>query len=286
MKRTLPDNLMSSPQKTIKTCFIEPIKLNLLTIQEIKQRFKSYKDTGKERYSESIVWFDVGAMFFLLYISEKYKPLIQVNFTIQDIIDLNVKGVDINEKIQNVDILLDEEKDPKFLIYYKKSKFYFDKNLISPDSEKLQVFILSHSFESGTGHLGCLFVHQKRAYYYDANGLKDRDEAEYYNIFEKQLSKVLYSEYQIVYYPYKWKTGIQTSQNNEECKYKMDIMGMCCAWTYLIIELKLLNPQMTIETIEQRLRLKYRNRLTRMIVSYQQKMHSVLFDFAKSILQK
>jgi hypothetical protein len=146
---------------------------------------------------------------------------------------------------------------------------------------------VSHSFESGTGHLGCLFVYQKKAYYYDPNGLKDRDEADYYEKFENQLSETLYSNYKIVYYPYKWKTGIQTSQNNEECKYKIDIMGMCCSWTYLIIELKLLNPQqMTIETIEKRLRLKYRNRLTRMIVTYQQKMHTILFDLAKSILQK
>jgi len=281
----MPDNIMFYPIKNKTPIrFVEPNKSSLMTIQEIKKKFKSYKDSGKERYSESIVWFDVGAMFFLLYISKKYPNLIQNNFEIQNVRDLNIDGKDTNEKIRNIDWILDQENEPRFLIYYKKSKFYFDKSLILTNSDKLQVFIVSHSFESGMGHLGCLFVYQQKAFYYDPNGLKDRDDPEYYNVFEKQLIEVLLSNYNIVYHPYKWKTGLQTSQNNEESKYKVDIMGMCCAWTYLIIELKLLNPEMTIETIEQKIRLKYRNRLTRMIVTYQQKMHLTLYQFAKEIL--
>jgi hypothetical protein len=93
-------------------------------------------------------------------------------------------------------------------------------------------------------------------------------------------------EYQIEFCSYQWKRGIQgiqESEESEESKYHMDIMGMCCSWTYLMIELKLMNPDMTVEVIEEKIRQRYRNRLTRYIVSYQQIMHPILFELSKNI---
>jgi hypothetical protein len=44
-----------------------------------------------------------------------------------------------------------------------------------------------------------------------------------------------------------------------------------------------MNPDMTVEVIEEKIRQRYRNRLTRYIVSYQQIMHPILFELSKNI---
>jgi len=63
-------------------------------------------------------------------------------------------------------------------------------------------------------------------------------------------------------------------------------MGMCCAWSFLMIELKLMNPHLTIEEIENKLKKKYKYRLTRMIVTYQQEIHSELWKLANELYEK
>jgi hypothetical protein len=255
-------------------------KEDLIPISKIKSLFNDYNHQSIERYNRSIVWHDVGALFFLLYIKKKYGEFCNTL--------LEYPSLDVNENetflewLERIDYDMDEEESPKYLIYYNKGRFIYDPKLIQnvSHSNKLQIHIVSHTFEVGSGHLGCIFIMKDKAYYYDSNGLKDPDEATYYHTFERDLSEEM-SKYGIVYFPYKWKRGIQCIQDDEESKYGMDIMGMCCSWTYLMIELKLMNPHLTIEEIENKLKKKYRFRLTRMIVTYQQEMHRILTELSK-----
>jgi hypothetical protein len=53
-----------------------------------------------------------------------------------------------------------------------------------------------------------------------------------------------------------------------------------------MIELKLMNPSLTVEEIENKIKKKYRNRLTRYVVSYQQRLHPILLDLSKTIFEK
>jgi hypothetical protein len=53
-----------------------------------------------------------------------------------------------------------------------------------------------------------------------------------------------------------------------------------------MIELKLMNPHLTIEEIENKLKKKYKYRLTRMIVTYQQEIHSELWKLANELYEK
>lgn len=252
-------------------------KDKLLTISTIKTLFQKYNHDEIQRYEQSMVFQDVGSLFFLLYIKEKYKHLCHIPIDKKDI--LPAHNLSLLEWLQEIDYEMSDEDNPKYLIYYQNQKFCYDDKLISKSS-LLQIHIVSHIFPKGSGHIGCLFIQSDKAYYYDPNGLKDPDDENYYDTFEKNLSKEL-SKYEIIYCPYRFKKGIQVSQYNEEPKYGMDIMGMCCSWTFLIIELKLMNPELTIEEIETKLRKKYEFRLTRMIVSYQQEIHCILYDLSK-----
>ena len=250
-------------------------KNSLIPISEIKTIFKKYNHENTERYGQSMVWYDVGCLFFLIYIKKKYKGLCTINICEDEI---KSDGDNFLEWIENIDCQIACEDCPKYLIYYKKQKFHYDPKIILK-SDKLQIHIVSHSFLVGSGHLGCIFIKDNNVYYYDPNGLQDPDEAEYYDIFEKNLSYEM-KKFGLVYIPYRWKRGIQRIQESEELKYGMDIMGMCCAWTFLFIELKLMNPTMSIEDIENKIKKKYRFRLTRMIVTYQQEIHNILFSLA------
>jgi hypothetical protein len=257
-------------------------KDHLIPISKIKILFKKYDHKNIERYNHSIVWHDVGALFFLLYIKRNYGGLYDNR------IDDDMLYVEENENflewLERIDYDMDDIESPKYLFYYNKEKFIYDPKLIKSNSDKLQIHIVSHTFEVGSGHLGCIFIINDKAYYYDSNGLKDSDEAMYYHTFEKNLTEEM-SKFGIVYIPYHTmrlkNKGIQTIQDNEEAKYDLNIMGMCCSWTYLMIELKLMNPHLTIEEIESKLKKKYRFRLTRMIVTYQQEMHRILTNLSK-----
>lgn len=258
-------------------------KEDLIPISKIKTLFDGYDHNSLERYNRSIVWHDVGALIFLLYIKKKYNGLcdIPINFSTPDI-DIPFEVIENEtylEWLERIDYDMDDSDSPKYLIYYNKEKFIYDPKLFR-NTDKLQIHIVSHTFEVGSGHLGCIFRMKDKVYYYDSNGLSDCDKDTYYHIFEKNLSEEML-KYGITYVPYRWKRGIQCIQDNEESKYGMDIMGMCSSWTFLIIELKLMNPHLTIEEIENKLKKKYRFRLTRMIVTYQQEIHKVLSDLSK-----
>lgn len=288
MKRRVSEpiqNIMSIPiKKNIKfNDLIHPKEL--LTIADIKKHYASYKNKDSERsppdsikrYEECIVWYDVGAVMFLLYINQKYPEFTFFN----KYIFLNPYASHL-EWLEQLDLNMDEKENPKFLLFVQDGSFVFDKNIIQKNVSKIQIIMVSHSFTGFTGHMGCLFIFEQKGYYYDSNGLKDLDVKDYYHKFEKQLASVLL-DYEIQYCPYTWKRGIQSIQDSEEEKYKLKIPGMCCAWSYLIIELKLLNPQLTVEMIEQKIKKKYRNRLTRYIVTYHQRLHPILFDLSKTI---
>jgi hypothetical protein len=161
-----------------------------------------------------------------------------------------------------------------------------DPKIIMSKSDKIQIIMVSHVFTGHSGHMGVLFIYRLQAYYYDSNGLKDVDEKDYYDKFGLKLYVLLQSNYNIEYIPYVWNKGIQVFQGNEESKYKMHITGMCCAWSYLMVELKLLNPELTVEAIENKIKNKYKNRLTRYIVTYHQMLHPILFDFSKEIFNR
>jgi len=272
---------MSPEDRRIKKFIDRVDKDKLISISNIKSIFSSYNHDDTNRYEQSIVWHDVGALFFLLYVKRNYGDICDIHIDEKELIK---DKSSLLEWIQNLDYEMDDENNPRYHIYYKNQKFHYDTRLICK-SNKLQIHIVSHSFPVGSGHLGCIFIKDEKVYYYDPNGLKDSDEATYYDLFEKKLSEEMI-KYGMVYYPYRWKKGIQVIQDNEESKYGMDIMGMCCAWTYLMIELKLMNPGLTIEEIENKLKTKYKYRLTRMIVSYQQEMHNILFGLARECYLK
>lgn len=276
--RTRSDNIMTSLEKKNKKFIDRVDKNHLLPISKIKTIFESYNHDILDRYKQSMVWHDVGALFFLIYIKRKYRLSCDIHIDERELIN-RPQSKTLLEWIGKIDYEMDEEDSPKYLIYYKNQKFYYDSKLITKNN-KLQIHIVSHTFPVGSGHLGCIFIKDDKAYYYDPNGLKDPDEATYYDVFESNLS-VEMNKYGIVYYPYRWKKGIQSIQNNEELKYGIDIMGMCCSWTYLMIELKLMNPGLTIEDIENKLKKKYMYYLTRMIVTYQQSIHQIIFDLSK-----
>ena len=299
-------NIMSSPRTSdasdasgsdsasacstqLKKKFIDVFqsKKSLLEISEIRKRFNSYEKFSDHRvYGESIVWYDVGAMLFLIYISKSYPQYISIPMDEREIVNsFDNKEKEHLEWVKFVDNQIDDDESPKFHIYVKDGKFIFDKNILKvKDENKIQIFMVSHSFSGCSGHMGCLFVFDNKAYYYDSNGMKDNDEKDYYDKFGVNLTNIL-KEYEIEYCPYVWRRGIQSIQNSEESKYNLDITGMCCAWSYLMIELKLLNPSLTVEEIENKIKIKYRNRLTRYVVSYQQMIHPILLQLSKEIYE-
>lgn len=280
------DNLMKpNHKKNLK--FIDRVDKNsILPISKIKTIFEGYNHDNLNRYEKSIVWHDVGCLIFLLYVKKKYENLCNIPINLEELNEFHKKDKNLLEWIEHIDYKMynpETHEDNKFLIYYDNQKFYFDSDLINKCfNKKLCILIVSHIFPKGSGHLGCIFIQDNKAYYYDSNGLKDCDEAEYYNNFELQLTKEM-NKFDITYMPYRWKKGIQAIQNNEESKYGLDIVGMCCAWSYLIIELKLMNPELTIEEIENKIKKKYKFKLTRMIVTYQQMMHKELYSLIGEI---
>jgi len=282
------DNLMKPSHK--RNLKFEDLvdKSNLIRISKIKNLFIDYNHKIIDRYKQSIVWHDVGCLFFLYYLMQKYKNLCNIPLSNCNIVPIHNET--ILEWIDRLDVMMydpDLQTDNQNLIYYDNHNFLFDKVLFQKckSNDKLSILIVSHIFPKGSGHVGCIFIQNDNAYYYDSNGLKDCDEKEYYNIFENNLRKVL-KEFDIVYIPYVWEKGIQHLQNNEESKYGLKIMGMCCSWSFLIIELKLLNPNLTIEEIENKIKKKYKYKLTRMIVTYQQKMHMELWDVANKLFKQ
>jgi hypothetical protein len=280
-------NIMSVKDKTNKPFIDLMERKELLSIAKIKTIFDSYEKFEDHRiYGQSIVWYDVGAMLFLIYIVQKYPESVELCFDVNDILLSFQKGDREHlEWVKHVDQNIDENESPKFHIYVKDGVFYFDKNIIQRKTYKIQILMVSHSFTGHSGHMGCVFIFNKKAYYYDSNGMKDKDEKDYYDKFNDKI-KEIFASYEIEYCPYVWKRGIQEIQNCEECKYNLNITGMCCSWSYLMIELKLMNPGLTVEEIENKIKKKYRNRLTRYVVSYQQRLHPILLDLSKTIFDQ
>jgi len=138
------------------------------------------------------------------------------------------KDMEFLEWIEDIDHLIYQRSNPKYLIYYDNHEFYYDPMLFSKEIQvrliskqsNLQIHIVSHNFEDPkkeakdkeSGHVGCIFIEGNKAYYYDSNGLKDSDNVEYYDRFEKQLCEEL-KKYGIEYVPYRWKKGIQVIQS-------------------------------------------------------------------------
>jgi hypothetical protein len=145
--------------------------------------------------------------------------------------------------------------------------------------------LVSHTFpikdNKSEGHIGALIIQNGKCYYFDSNGMKD-DDLDYYDCFIRKLTQEM-MKYNLEYIPYQWKRGLQIYQESENDRYKVDMLGMCCSWSFFILELKLLNPLLTIEQIEIAIRKKYKNRLTRMISTYQQEIHNTLWKIAKEI---
>jgi hypothetical protein len=59
-----------------KIKFVDRIKVSkdkLLSLCEIKKIFKDYNHDLLERYKKSMVWHDVGSLFFMIYLSKKYR---------------------------------------------------------------------------------------------------------------------------------------------------------------------------------------------------------------------
>lgn len=277
-------NIMSVDDKTNKPFIDLMERKDLLSIAQIKTIFDQYEKFEDHRiYGQIIVWYDVGAMLFMIYIFQKYPASVESHFDIRDILHIFEKCDRKHlEWVKYVDLNIDDNETPKFHIYVKDGVFYFDKNIIHTKTNKIQILMVSHSFTGNSGHMGCLFIFNQKAYYYDSNGMKDKDEKDYYDKFNVKIEEI-FKTFEIEYCPYVWKRGIQEIQNCEECKYDLNITGMCCSWSYLIIELKLMNPGLTVEEIENKIKKKYRNRLTRYVVSYQQKLHPILLDLSKTI---
>jgi hypothetical protein len=280
-------NIMSPTNKTNKPFIDVMEKKDLLTIKEIKSRFESYEKFEDHRiYGQSIVWYDVGAMLFLIYIFQKHSESVESQFQIDQILQLfDRENKEHLEWVKYIDLNIDDNESPKFHIYVKDGIFYFDRNIINTRTDKIQILMVSHSFTGHSGHMGCIFIFKKKAYYYDSNGMQDKDEKDYYDKFNLKIEQI-FKSFEIEYCPYVWKRGIQEIQNCEECKYDLNITGMCCSWSYLMIELKLMNPSLTVEEIENKIKNKYRNRLTRYVVSYQQRLHPILLDLSKSIFDQ
>jgi hypothetical protein len=287
MKRKEPSfegNIMKPENFGVRPFNDRIVKTDLIPISKIKTLFQGYDHQQLERYQQSIVWHDVGALFFCLHIKEKYKDLCEIPFTWKDLKEFYEKDQTVLEWVQNIDLMMDEIDRPLFLVYYKDHKFYFDSSLFSTSS-KLKILIVSHIFPQGSGHLGCLLIKKDKVFYYDPNGLKDPDEKEYYDLFEKNLSKEM-KKFNYTYLPYRWKKGIQPIQTSEEGKFGLNqLMGQCCAWTFLMIELKLMNPHLTIEEIETKIKNKYEHKLTRMIITYHQEIHKILTDHSNQIFR-
>jgi hypothetical protein len=260
--------------------FVDRIKISkdkLLNLAEIKKVFKDYNHDDLERYKKSMVWHDVGSLFFMIYLSKKYK----VNSIDTKSISNISKETNLLKWLEEVDYSMDEDTKPLFLIYFKNKTFYYDSNLFTNISHrKINIFILSHTFSKGSGHLGCLFIYKQKAFYYDPNGNKDSDDKEYYLDLLNKLDKEM-KKYNIELEICELEKGIQYIQEAENSRYNLNIMGMCSCWTFLMIELKILNPELTIQEIERNIKKKYKNKLTRMIVTYQQEIHPILWGLAK-----
>lgn len=126
--------------------------------------------------------------------------------------------------MKQIDLLIDQDENPKFHLYVKDGKFIFDPNIIKSKCNKIQIVMVSHSFTGASGHMGCLLICNQNAYYYDINGLKDEDEKNYYKKFSLQLTEIL-KKYEIKFRPYVWKRGIQSIQNNEIwIRYYWDVL--------------------------------------------------------------
>ena len=263
--------------------FIDRDNSRLITISQIKTIFNNYDHSKLNRYEQSLVWHDVGCLLFGIYIHNKYNVNICGGLTKEEIHKYDSKDKDILEWLEFIDYSM-YPINPKHLLYYDNHKFCYENSLLL-SSEKFQIIIVSHIFPKGSGHIGCIFILNNHAFYFDPNGLKDLDDPDYYIKFELNLVKEL-EQKGITYVPYRWKKGIQEIQTNEENKYGIEMIGMCCAWTFLMIELKLMNPHLTIEEIETKLKKKYKYKLTRMIVSYQQEMHNILWKLANEFYKE
>lgn len=253
---------------------------SLLSLSEVRNIFKDYNHDKQERFQKNLTLHDIGCIFYLIYLKRKYNCI--VSPTEKEIKELPLKKDDhILNWLEELDFYVDEETHPKFLIYFKNKEFFYDPGIIQK-TKSLQIHMVSHTFPLGSGHIGALLIENNKCYYFDSNGMKDKDDEEYYDCFVQSLTKEM-KKYQIEYVPYQWKRGLQCYQESENDRYKVEMIGMCCSWSFFILELKLMNPNLSLEEIELCIKKKYRNRLTRMISTYQQEIHQILWKIANEI---
>jgi hypothetical protein len=258
---------------------------DLISLSDVRLLYKNYNHNQLEKFEKNLTLHDVGCIFYLIYLKRKYNSC-EININEDEICKIDLpSNQNILEWLEELDFYVDDERHPKFLIYFKNKEFIYDPNLIKSNSDKLQIHLVSHTFpikdNKSEGHIGALIIQNGKCYYFDSNGMKD-DDLDYYDCFIRKLTQEM-MKYNLEYIPYQWKRGLQIYQESENDRYKVDMLGMCCSWSFFILELKLLNPLLTIEQIEIAIRKKYKNRLTRMISTYQQEIHNTLWKIAKEI---
>jgi hypothetical protein len=275
---------MSSNKKRKYYSYKDSIQSSdLLTLSEIRTIYKDYKHDQVERFEMNITLHDVGCIFYLIYLKSKYNC--HVSISENEMIEISLNHNSILEWLEELDYYVDDEIHRKFLIYFKNKEFYYDPNIIQMNCSQLQIHLVSHTFPFGSGHIGAILIQENKCYYFDSNGLKDSDDPFYYNDFFEKLNMEM-KKYQIEFVPFYWKRGIQCYQECENDRYRINMIGMCCSWSFYILELKLLNPKLSMEDIENSIKKRYRNRLTRMISTYQQRIHKILWNIAKDIYLK
>jgi hypothetical protein len=253
---------------------------SLLSLSEIRQIYKDYDHDKQEKFEKNLTLHDIGCVFYLIYLKRKYKC--EISFTEKEIKEIPIEHQNILEWLEEMDYYVDDPMHPKFLIYYKNKEFIYDPNIIKKNCSSIQIHLISHTFPVGSGHIGALMIENNKCYYFDSNGLKDKDDCEYYDDFINKLILET-KKYDIEFIPYHWKRGLQVYQETENERYKVDMIGMCCSWSFFMMELRLMNPKLTIGEIENKIKKKYRNRMTRMICTYQQEIHQILWKIVKEI---
>lgn len=254
---------------------------NLITIQEAKKLKYDHKLIS--RYSQNLTFNDLGAVLHLIYLKDTYTN-INIGFTKQQFFKKLDPTKDFNEVLESIDENISLEDKPEFLIYYNGEDLYYQSDLFNTINDyKLSIFFISHESIIDSGHFGLFIITNKEGIYYDCNGkilYKD-----YYKKFIQSL-RILCKKLRL---KFRWEgkpKGIQIWQMNESNKYRMDLIGCCGSWTFYIAEQLLLDLNqglnkdlvINIKDIEDKIRNKYKNYLTRLILTYQQQIHIILWN--------
>lgn len=248
-------------------------KHNLISIQDAKKI--KYDHQLNSRYAQNLTYNDLGAVLHLLYLKHQF-PSINIGFTKEQFLQNFRLNSELNEQLETIDEDLSIEDNPEFLIFYNGKKLYHHPKLFDKiNQSKLSVFIISHESIEGCGHFGLFIIRDNVGTFYDCNGKILY--LEYYKLFIENL-KSLCCKLKI---KFQWDgnpKGIQIWQMNESNKYKMDLRGCCGSWTfYFAYQISLHQFTKSCKEIEDKLKVRYKNYLTRFIVTYQQKIHETLW---------